>query len=113
MKATNAVRAFEDDYEKIHSRMSCSNVTTTASSLKDLIREETWIDDSVISACCGLLNGSRIFAFDALFVTLLQRVLVYNDINHVGDLFASTYGVIRLQWVIDRFSGCSMVLIPL
>ncbi len=92
MKATNADRAFEDDYRKIPSRIPCSNVTNTASSLKDLIREETWIDDSVINTCFGLLNNSRIFAFDALFVTLLQCASLYNYIDHVGDFFASTYG---------------------
>ncbi len=54
MKATNADRAFEDDYGIIPSRISCSNVPIPASSLKDLIREETKIDDSVISACFGL-----------------------------------------------------------
>ncbi len=113
MKATNAVRVLEHDYGKIPSRISCSNVTTIASSLKDLICEETRIDYSVISAFLGLLNDSRILAFDALFVTLLQRALLYNYINHVGDFFSSTYGVTRLQWVIDRFNGCNMFLIPL
>ncbi len=87
VKATNVVRAFEDDYGKIPSRISCSNVTITATSLKDLIIEETWIDDSVICACFGLLNDSIIFAFDALLVTVIQRALFCNYNNDVADFF--------------------------
>ena len=93
MNTTNAVRSFEDDYGKISYTISYSNVSIIASSLKDLIVEEALIDDSVMSACFGLLNDSTIYAFDALVKTLLQRALLYNYINEFGDFFASTYGV--------------------
>ena len=85
LNASNPVLAFEDDYGKNSIVNSCSNMTITTSSLKDLIHEETWIDESMISACFGLLNDSRVFAFYALFVTLVQRVLLFNYLNDVYD----------------------------
>ncbi len=97
MNARNTVRVFEDDYGKLSSKIFRANINITASSLNNLISEETWIDNSNISSCFGLLNYYRILAFDALFVTLIQRALLQNYFNGFGDFLAYAYQFPQLQ----------------
>lgn len=104
---------FEDDYGKLPERISCGNVTVSASALGSLISSGFWIDDSAISAFLGLLDSEETVTFDATFVTMLKRAIHHKSIEsseHFLKYYYSSRGIGRLR---RRLARCKIVLIPL